>query len=59
MRFRRTSSGELIRQTAEGSWDAASVPVLPPRATHGKPGDRKVQIGIIENDRTLREELQA
>lgn len=27
MRFRRTSSGELMRQTAEGSWDAAAEQV--------------------------------
>lgn len=27
LRFRRTSSGELIRQTAEGHWDPASEQV--------------------------------
>ena len=27
MRFRRTSSGELMRQTAESSWDAATEQV--------------------------------
>ena len=27
MRFRRNSSGELMRQTAEGSWDAAAEQV--------------------------------